>query len=135
MWRKLGAWLWLATQNMQDFPDASKRMLNMMEWWFCLTMPPEEVEQVARFRDLTEEEKALLIAAHKEPGKYTEGVILSPAVRALFRNVPPAIALALAMTDPNEKARRGELMKEHGCSELEAALMMADAISRQRRAG
>ena len=36
MWRKLGAWFWIATQNLADFPDASKRMLNMMEWWLCL---------------------------------------------------------------------------------------------------
>ncbi len=133
MWRSFGAWLWLATQNMQDFPDASKRMLNMMEWWLCLTMPPEEVEQVARFRDLTGEEKALLLAAGKEPGKYTEGVVLSPAVKALFRNVPPALALALAQTEQHEKADRADLMRKHGCGELEAALMVADRIATQRR--
>ena len=25
MWRKLGAWYWIATQNLEDFPDAAKR--------------------------------------------------------------------------------------------------------------
>ena len=39
MWRKLGAWFWIATQNLEDFPDASRKMLNMMEWWLCLVMP------------------------------------------------------------------------------------------------
>ena len=34
---------------MQDFPDSAKRMLNMMEWWKCLSMPPEEAEQIARY--------------------------------------------------------------------------------------
>ncbi|EGU1102914.1 conjugative transfer ATPase, partial [Escherichia coli] len=29
MWRKLGAWLWLATQNLKDYPDVSEKMLNM----------------------------------------------------------------------------------------------------------
>jgi hypothetical protein len=39
MWRKLGAWLWLFTQNLADFPDTAKKMLNMAEWWICLVMP------------------------------------------------------------------------------------------------
>ncbi|EEA4402694.1 conjugative transfer ATPase, partial [Salmonella enterica subsp. enterica serovar Typhi] len=42
MWRKLGAWLWLATQNLEDFPDIAQKMLNMAEWWLCLVMPPDE---------------------------------------------------------------------------------------------
>ena len=57
MWRKLGAWLWLATQNLKDFPDIAEKMLNMAEWWVCLTMPPEEVNDIARFKALTEEQK------------------------------------------------------------------------------
>jgi len=133
MWRKYGAWLWLATQNMQDFPDSAKRMLNMMEWWKCMSMPPEEAEQIARFRDLSEEERALLLAAGKEPGKYTEGVILSPGMKALFRSVPPALALALAMTEQHEKAERAAIMRERGCSELDAALVVAERIAEGRR--
>jgi conjugative transfer ATPase len=135
MWRKLGAWLWLATQNMGDFPDAAKRLLNMMEWWLCLSMPVDEVEQIARFRELTAEERALLLAAGKEPGKYTEGVLLTPALKALFRNVPPALALALAMTEQDEKAERADLMRERGCTELEAALIVAERLAAARRGG
>ena len=133
MWRKYGAWLWLATQNMQDFPDSAKRMLNMMEWWKCLSMPPEEAEQIARFRELSDEERALLLAAGKEPGKYTEGVILGPGLKALFRSVPPALALALAMTEQHEKAERARIMKEHNCPELDAALIIAGQIAAGRR--
>ena len=29
MWRKLGAWLWLATQNLEDFPDAARKLLSL----------------------------------------------------------------------------------------------------------
>ncbi|HAM3643625.1 TPA: conjugative transfer ATPase, partial [Escherichia coli] len=54
MWRKLGAWLWLATQNLKDYPNVAEKMLNMAEWWVCLTMPPEEVNSIARFKALTE---------------------------------------------------------------------------------
>ncbi|MFX7419899.1 conjugative transfer ATPase, partial [Acinetobacter baumannii] len=52
MWRKLGAWFWLATQNIDDLPRAAEPMLNMIEWWVCLSMPPDEVEKIARFREL-----------------------------------------------------------------------------------
>ncbi|EBR5126751.1 TPA: conjugative transfer ATPase [Salmonella enterica subsp. enterica serovar Essen] len=121
MWRKLGIWLWLATQNLADFPDEAKKLLNMIEWWELLVMPPEEIEQVCRFKALTEEQRQLLRSAVKSPGQYTEGVVLSPRVEALFRVVPPALYLALAMTEKHEKAERMRIMKETGCSEMEAA--------------
>jgi len=132
MWRKLGAWFWIATQNLDDFPDASRRMLTMLEWWLCLVMPKDEIDQIARFRQLTEEQTALLLAARKSPGHYTEGVVLTDHLTALFRNVPPAIALALGMTEKEEKAQRADLMRQHHCTELEAALRVAEGISRKR---
>lgn len=129
MWRKLGAWFWIATQNLEDFPDASRKMLNMMEWWLCLVMPKEEVEQIARFKDLSDEQRHLLLSARKEPGKYVEGVVLADKVEALFRHVPPPLSLALAMTEKHEKAERAAIMCEKGCSELEAAYEVAARIA------
>ncbi|MGR7497037.1 conjugative transfer ATPase [Klebsiella aerogenes] len=128
MWRKLGIWLWLATQNLSDFPDDAKKLLNMIEWWELLVMPPEEVEQVSRFKSLTPEQRQLLLSATKAPGKYTEGVVLSPRVEALFRVVSPSLWLALGMTEKHEKAERMRIMREFGCSELEAAMRMAEDI-------
>lgn len=125
MWRKLGMWLWMSTQNLADVPDTARRMLNIMEWWICLAMPREEVEQVKRFRQLSPELEALLLSARKEPGKYTEAVVMSDTLRALYRNVPPPLAVTLAMTEKHEKARRAEIMRERGCSELDAAYHMA----------
>ena len=132
MWRKLGAWFWIATQNLEDFPDASRKMLNMMEWWLCLVMPKEEIEQIARFKDLSVEQRSLLLSARKEPGKYVEGVVLSDNLEALFRNVPPPLSLALAMTEKHEKAERAAIMREKGCSELEAVYQMAERIAESR---
>ena len=132
MWRKLGAWFWIATQNLEDFPDASRKMLNMMEWWLCLVMPKEEVEQIARFKDLNDEQRNLLLSARKEPGKYVEGVVLADKVEALFRNVPPALSLALAMTEKHEKAERAAIMREKNCSELEAVYEIARRIEQSR---
>lgn len=125
MWRKLGAWLWLATQNLEDFPSTSKKMLNMIEWWLCLVMPPEEVEEIARFKKLTPEQKAMLLSATKTLRCYTEGVVLASRIEALFRAVPPSLYLALGMTEKEEKAERKALMIEHGISELEAAKWIA----------
>ena len=132
MWRKLGAWFWIATQNLEDFPDASRRMLNMMEWWLCLVMPKEEVEQIARFKDLNDEQRSLLLSARKEPGKYVEGVVLADNLEALFRSVPPPLTLALAMTEQHEKAERAAIMRERGCTELEAVHVVAERIAAHR---
>jgi len=128
MWRKLGAWLWLATQNLEDFPDAAKKLLSMFEWWIAMVCPKEEIEQISRFKDLTEEQKGMLRAARKEPGNYTEGVVLSDNLQCLFRNVPPPLALALAMTEKHEKQQRAEIMKSQHCSELEAVFTVADGL-------
>ena len=132
MWRKLGAWFWLATQNLDDLPKAAEPMLNMIEWWICLNMPPDEVEKIARFRELNDAQKALMLSARKEAGKFTEGVILSKSMEILFRAVPPSLYLALAMTEPEEKNERYELMKQHGISELDAAIMIAEKMDRMR---
>lgn len=132
MWRKLGIWLWLATQNLSDFPDDAKKLLNMIEWWELLVMPPEEVEQVSRFKSLTPEQRQLLLSAAKAPGKYTEGVVLASKIEALFRVVPPGLYLALGMTEKHEKAERAQLMRELRISELDAAIQMAKQIDRKR---
>ncbi|UOB57003.1 conjugative transfer ATPase [Burkholderia pyrrocinia] len=132
MWRKLGAWFWLATQNLDDLPKAAEPMLNMIEWWICLSMPPDEVEKIARFRELNASQKALMLSARKEAGKFTEGVILSKSMEVLFRAVPPSLYLAMAMTEPEEKAERFRLMQQHGISELDAAFMVAERIDRAR---
>ena len=132
MWRKLGCWLWLITQNLGDFPDASRKMLNMLEWWICLTPPKDEVEQIARFRSLTNEQRSLLMAARKENGKYAEAIVLGEGIEGLFRVVSPALCLALAQTEKHEKAERAKIMNERGCTELEAAYVIAEQIKKSR---
>lgn len=99
-------------------------MLNMIEWWICLNMPPDEVEKISRFRELTPAQKALMLSARKESGKYTEGVLLSKSMEVLFRAVPPSLylALALAMTESEKKKERYDIMQSQGVSELDAAI-------------
>ena len=135
MWRKLGAWLWLATQNLEDFPGAARKLLNMIEWWVCLVMPTEEVDEMRRFRDLSEAQRALLLSATKAHLQYTEGVVLAGTVETLFRCVPPSLVLALVQTERHEKARRAELMAADGLSEVEAAVRIAAEIDAARGIG
>ncbi len=133
MWRKWGLWLWMATQSLGDFPDDTRQILNMAEFWFCLSMPKEEIDEIARFRRLSEEDRLLLEEARRSPGRYAEGVLLSGRPPMLFRNVPPAVAMALAQTEESEVAERLRLMEEHGlATELEAVDLVAEKI-RERR--
>ncbi|MBE0469929.1 MAG: conjugative transfer ATPase [Methyloprofundus sp.] len=135
MARKLNLWFWLATQNLADFKDVAAKMLTNMEWWVSMATTREEVDQISRFRQLTDDQKSLLLAARKEPGKYTEGAVMSDTQLALFRNVPPAIAMALAQTEGDEKVARKTLMDEHGISELAAAEMIAEQMRAKRKLG
>lgn len=132
MWRKLGIWFWLFTQNLQDFPDSMSRVLSMCEYWILLTMDESEAAEVARFKNLTTEQRRMLASAKKEPGKYTEGVLLSASEQWLFRNVPPAIPIALAMTEDHEKSHRRRIMNATGCTELQAALKVAEGLAQSR---
>jgi len=131
-WRKLNIWLNQATQNLEDYPDESKKMLSLAEWWYCLNMDIKEIQDLTRFRRLNEEEKALIESARKEKGKYTEGVVLSDNINSLFRIVMPALPLALAGTDDDEKAERRRIMRERNCSEIEAAYVVASRIKEKR---
>lgn len=133
MWRKLGAWYWLGTQNIADFPDSAETLLNMIEWWFCLTMPPDEIKQISRFKKLSNEQKEMMESCTKEPQKYTEGVLLSDSLQTLFRNVPPPLSLALAQTEKHEKSARQALMNEHGITEVQAVYRIAESMIEKGR--
>lgn len=129
MWRKLNMWFWLATQNMKDLPGSMERVLSMCEFWMLLTMDKSEIREVERFRSLTLEQRSMMESAVKEPPKYTEGVLISAMGQWLFRNVPPPLPIALAMTEGHEKAQRRRLMEEFGCTEVQAAYKVAEQLA------
>ena len=131
--RRMALWLWDATQNIEDFSGESAKMLSMFEWWVMLTMPEKEFKELMEVKSLTDAQQTMLKSASKAPGKYTEGVIASGKVSGLFRNVPPALPLALAGTEQHEKKARQSLMDEHGINEIEAAKMIAEQIAQGRR--
>lgn len=135
MWRKLGAWLWLATQNLEDFPNESKKMLSLFEQWFLLGCGAKQMDEAKRFIKLTPEDEKMILRTRKEPGKYTEGAYLSKKVKSLLRLVPPPLVLAFSQTEKDEKAHRAQLMDELNLNELEAALKVAEEIEQKRGLG
>ncbi len=131
--RKIGISSILATQNFTDFPNDAKKLLNMIDWWMCLCPTKDEIDTIARFKELTEENKKMMLSCKKQKRCYTEGVVLSTSLDdILFRNVPPSHYLAIAMTEKEEKAERRQLMEQHGITEVEAATMVGKKLDEAR---
>lgn len=133
-WRKLGIWLIQGTQNLTDYPDEAQKMLSLAEWWYCLNMSDSEINEMSsRFRtQMTEEQKALCLKTSKQSGAFVEGVVMSDKFTFLFRSVMPALALALAMTDGDEKKLISNTKNENQCDDYEAALLIAEQIKEAR---
>lgn len=74
--------------------------------------------------------RALVSDIRKYPGIYSESVLLGKCYQGLFRNVPPRIALSLALTDPDERTQRAKLQKEKGMAEMQAVEWMAEEMKR-----
>jgi hypothetical protein len=91
----LQIWFWFAAENVRDLPDEMRPVLSMCEWWGLLKIHGAEIGEIARFRKLTRTQRLMIESVRQEPGKYTEGVLLSARQQLLFRNVPPPLALAL----------------------------------------
>ncbi|MBT6456053.1 MAG: conjugative transfer ATPase, partial [Gammaproteobacteria bacterium] len=131
-WRKLNIWLRQGTQQLKDYPKEAEKMLDLSEWWYLINTTENEVAELERFKTLTEDEKHLMCSTRKEAKKYTEGVILSPRLKSIFRVVMPALPLVLAGTDGDEKLARRKIMQEKNLSELEACFYIADQIKQKR---
>jgi conjugative transfer ATPase len=125
MGRKLGLWLWVATQNLTDFADEARKMLSLIETWMCLSVSPDEIDKIEQFKVITEEWRSLFLSARKEKGKYTEAVVFSPRCQGLPRVVTPKVYLAMAATDQSEKYERKSVMKKLQKSELDAMKYIA----------
>ena len=118
MWRKLGAWFWIATQNLEDFPDASRKMLNMMEWWLCLVMPKEEVEQIARFKDLNRRAAQPAAVGPQGTGQVRRRC---RSVGQSGGPVPQRAAAAVARAGHDREAREGRARRDHARAGLQRA--------------
>lgn len=130
--RRMGLWLWQATQNMEDYKDESKKMLAMFEWWLCLKVEAGELKHIRENRALSEDQETMLLSTRKEPKKYTEGVIMSDSIQGLFRVIQPPLCLALAGTEKEEKRERQKVMLQHSCNEVQAAIHIGESIAKMR---
>jgi hypothetical protein len=128
--RKFGLWLIPCTQNVADLNSAeAKKVLSLMETLICLAVSRNEIEEIKKFRNITPEEESMLLDIRKYPGLYSEGVLLGARYKGLFRNIPPRLMLAFAMTEQIEKAERKKIMDEQGVDELKAAEIVAERLN------
>ena len=132
MWRKWGVWVWFATPSLDDYAGAASSMFDTIEWIICLKIKKSEATKLAKLIDLSDEQKALIASVGGAKGQYKEGVVISDNISALFRSVSMPLALALAMTEQDEKAIRQKIMKRDNCSEMQAAYSIADDILKTR---
>ena len=130
--RRMGLWLWQATQNMDDYKGNSAKMLAMFEWWMCLKIESGELDKIEANRSLNDEQRQLLLSTSKVTGKYTEGVVMSDTVQGLFRVVQPSLCFALAGTELEEKRARKKVMIERNCDEVQAAIYIAEQMTAKR---
>lgn len=135
VFRKLGCWLNVITQDITDFVGDAKKILGNAEFWWLMRMDEKEIRQAEEILNLSEETRHLIRFPRKEERRFVEGISMSSKFpNTLIRFVPPSLMLALGQTDAKEKEARYRLMREHGIEELDAALMVADQIHNARKA-
>lgn len=130
--RKIGLWIIPCTQNINDLSGKeSRKVLSMMETWLILSLDKEEVGHLEQFKPLTDEMRSLVMDVRKYPGIYSEAVLLGKRYSGLYRNIPPRIALALAMTEQDERTQRKELQDRLGITEMEAVEHIAKKLEKK----
>lgn len=135
VWRKINIWLNLATQNITDFPDHAAKILGLLEFWWLLTMSADEASKVQALMQLSSESQRIIKQCRKAPPYYIEGVLISDKYKQglLLRFVPPALLLALGMTDGDEKKKIQDIVDKTGVSKLDAAIQISRDIIAKRK--
>ena len=134
--RKFGLIIILATQNIKDFHDVeSRKVLSMIEHYQILRCSENEIEELQNFRNLTEEDISLIRSIHNEIGVYSEGVWLSSKYKSLYRSILPKMTLALAMTNPEEKAEINKIAKDQNITKSKAIAVMASRLKTRSNKG
>lgn len=131
--RKLGHTPFYATQDVDDLKGESAKILNNMEWYYCLNFRKKEADKVKELCNLSDEDVHLMTSTAKLKRCYTEGAIISPRNRIQFRSTPPSLILAQLQTDKDEKSARTKFMRENGITdELEAVYEIANQLDKGR---
>ena len=135
-WRKLWIWLIQATQNLEDYPDSSAKMISMAEWYWLLNLADGEVQDFNRFVKLSDDSNKLITSTVKQKAAFTEGVMVNRDLRhySLFRVVLPTLPLILAGTEGDEKKAIVDKATELSCTPIEAIYRLADELYQKREA-
>lgn len=132
--RKLGLWLVPVTQNIGDLSsEEARKILSLIETWIVMGFNEQEVSDLQKFKNLTEETLTLIRGIDSVKGLFAEAVLLGSRHQGRFRVIPTRYLLALLMTEKYEKAERALLEKEHGI--LKAAEIMAERLENKKAKG
>ena len=133
-WRKLWIWLIQATQNMEDYPEKSAKMISMAEWYWLINLADGEVSDFNRFVKLPTETNELITTARKERGKYTEGVLINrdQGMADMFRVVLPVLPLVLSGTEGDELKAISDRCESKNIPPIEAIYQIADEMVEER---
>ena len=135
VWRSAGTWYWQATQDLEDYTESMRPLINNSDWFIGMSMEKEQLQQLRAFKSLTDEQIGLIEQCRIDPGNYAEGTLIHRNFSSIFRAVLPPLSLALAQSEREERAHRYDLMKRHGYkTQLEAALHVAREIEHARSA-
>ncbi|MEM9972219.1 MAG: FtsK/SpoIIIE domain-containing protein [Pseudomonadota bacterium] len=133
VWRSAGTWYWQATQDLEDYTESMRPLINNSDWFIGMSMEKEQLQQLRAFKSLTDEQIGLIEQCRIDPGNYAEGTLIHRNFSSIFRAVLPPLSLALAQSEREERAHRYDLMKRYGYkTQLEAALHVAREIERAR---
>lgn len=124
--RKYSLWLWILTQNIQDFKGDIQALLANIEFWMCFGTNQAEIKQIAEHKKLSAVEQAGMSNLKRAHQKYNEAMVLSKKINGIIRIIPPRFIFEIAGTEGAEKRKRLEIMQKYGVSETKACEILAN---------
>jgi hypothetical protein len=128
-WPDLNMWLWLGAKSLMDFPGSVVAALmgdNTIENKILLSIDSLNTERLIGFGPFLSKSRQMIELALKELPKHNQDVLINAWGLSLFCRTLTALPLALSMNDGHEKQQRKNIMKNRCCTELQAALFMAE---------
>lgn len=133
--RKLGLWIWLATQNVGDFSgNACAKGLSIIENWVFLNTSQQELTQAKKFIQISDKATSQILGLTKASGLFTEGYLMGKQHEGIFRSIPPREILTMAMNEQTEKNLFDTFAKEHNLSEVQTIYQLAREFEKMSEA-
>ena len=67
------------------------KCFHLIETWMCLALPPDEIDQIERFKTLTEEQRTLIFIGAQRAGQIYRRCIAQPTITGIISQRAAAI--------------------------------------------